>query len=277
MLPELFRIPIIDKPIYSYGLMMVIAFLAVMQISQRLARHKGLNPELFMNAALIALVSGIMGARLSHILENINDFTRPNLSVWQNFFNMINISSGGLTYYGGFLLATPVLIGYALWKKVPLRLGMDIVAICVPIGLGFGRIGCFLNGCCYGAECHLPWAVRFPVLAHAEPSILYPVHPAQLYSTITAFLIAGILWSYFTLSPRPGKVFALMLMLEGSTRYILEMLRVEPPVWGPMSLSMIIGAGMALAGVILWFAWRGTESQSVDSTFNKVRAGSPGH
>ena len=75
--------------------------------------------------------------------------------------------SGGLTYYGGFLLALPVTVLYGVNKKVPIRLGMDIIAPCLMIGLGFGRIGCFLNGCCHGAECDLPWAVRFPYYSNA--------------------------------------------------------------------------------------------------------------
>jgi phosphatidylglycerol:prolipoprotein diacylglycerol transferase len=80
---------------------------------------------------------------------------------------MLNLSSGGLTFYGGFLLATPVLIGYALWKKVPLLKGMDIVAPCLMVGLAFGRIGCYANGCCYGEECSLPWGAHFPYGSNA--------------------------------------------------------------------------------------------------------------
>src|SRR5450432_2678242 len=158
----LFRIPILNIPIYSYGLMMVIGFLAAIQLAKFLARRNGLDPELFINAGLIALVAGVVGARLSHVIENIGQYTSPNRSLWDNFFDAINIRAGGLTYYGGFLLAFPALIFYAIRKKIPLRLGMDIVAPCIVIGLGFGRIGCFLNGCCYGATCDLPWAVEFP-------------------------------------------------------------------------------------------------------------------
>jgi phosphatidylglycerol---prolipoprotein diacylglyceryl transferase len=328
MLQEVFRIPYLNIPIYGYGLMMVIGFLVLIQVAQRLARQKGLNPEIFMNAALLALVSGIAGARISHILENLNEFTNPNLSTWDNFINMINIRSGGLTYYGGFLLATPALIIYAIVKKVPLKVGMDIVAICVLIGLGFGRIGCFLNGCCYGDQCLGALGVRFPYYSNAyveqfaKPELrkllnvprelqyrvtpnpgnanddgwrllrpeqaraegfgelikgqkALPVHPAELYSSVTAFLLAILLWSYWTLSPAPGKVFALLLILEGGTRFLLEMLRVEPAVLGAFSLSMLIGAGMVFVGGILWFLW-GKPSPQVDSMVNKkVPGGSP--
>jgi phosphatidylglycerol---prolipoprotein diacylglyceryl transferase len=296
MHPELFRIPLLGWPVYGYGVMLVIGFFTALALAKFLARRNGLDPELFVNAALIALATGVIGARLSHVLENLSDFTRSDLSVWQNVVNVFNMRSGGLTYYGGFLLATPCAIVYALKKKVPLRLGMDIIAPCLMIGLGFGRVGCFLNGCCHGSECNLPWAVTFPYGSNAfidqfedkqhpldvPPALTYvhpesgelrvippaklgpqqealaehyrsrPVHPAQLYSTITALMLAALLTAYFTLPHVPGRVFALMLMLEGASRFVLESLRTEPPVWGVMSLSMVIGLMLVLAGAILW-------------------------
>lgn len=167
MHPELFRIPLLGWPVYGYGVMLVIGFFSALGLAKFLARRNGLDPELFANAALIALATGVIGARLSHVLENLGDFTRSDLSVWQNVVNVFNMRSGGLTYYGGFLLATPCTILYGIKKKVPLRLGMDIIAPCLMIGLGFGRVGCFLNGCCNGSECNLPWAVTFPYGSNA--------------------------------------------------------------------------------------------------------------
>lgn len=310
--------------IYGYGVMLVIGFFGALQLAKFLAARNGIDPELFVNAGLIALVTGVAGARLSHVLENLGQYTDPHRTFSANLWDAVNIRSGGLTFYGGFLLATPCTIAYGLLKKIPIRLGMDIVAPCLMIGLGFGRVGCFLNGCCYGAECDLPWAVRFPYHSNAyldeyhgaggktfkdhalqEPpyeviradkellsaddiarspdfspvqkqNLLLEVrdlesnalHPAQLYSTITALLIAGLLAAYFTLKPIPGRVFALMLLVESPTRFILEMLRAEPPVVGrgsvparlaslpPMSFSMVLSVGLFAAGVVLWFAFR---------------------
>lgn len=334
MLQELFRIPFLGWPIFSYGLMMVIGFLAAMQLAKFLANRCGLDGEIFVNACLLALVTGVVGARLSHVLENITEYTTvtPTRSAWDNFVAAINIRSGGLTYYGGFLLAFPSLVFYAIKKKLPLRLSMDIVAPCIVIGLGFGRIGCFLNGCCYGDKCDLPWAVHFPYQSLAyddqvhhheiQPpaELLVPtvdggtrlitreeiargelnyknalgepirldaataslarqqrslgVHPAQLYSTFTAFLIAGIVFCYFTLPHAPGRAFALMLMLEGGTRFILEMLRVEPAVWGHFSISMLIGLGVAAMGVALWliFGLSRPLSDESERLYSKVQS-----
>jgi phosphatidylglycerol:prolipoprotein diacylglycerol transferase len=304
MLQELFRIPGLDLPIYGYGVMLVVGFLLALELAKFLARRGGLDPETFVNAGLIALVAGVVGARLSHVIENWPQYTDPARSFGANFFDAVNIRSGGLTFYGGLILAFPIVIAYGIRKRVPIRLGMDIVAPCIMIGLGIGRVGCFLNGCCYGAECdqHFALAVQYPYHSNAyidqftrgeitapdeliltppgreprlvEPSLVrkdaelsaiakmqhsLPVHPSQLYSTFTALLIASILVCYFSLRPSPGRVMALMLMLEGATRFVLELLRAEPPVtyvfgigW---SLSMLIGVILLFAGVILWLAF----------------------
>jgi phosphatidylglycerol:prolipoprotein diacylglycerol transferase len=313
MYPTIFHIPILHIPIYGYGLMMVFAFLGTQWLASFLAAKKGIDPEIFVNVALFALIAGVIGSRMSHVLENLAYYTQPKLSVWENFLNMINIRSGGLTFYGGLILASPVVLGYVIYRKVPARLAMDIVAPCLMLGLAIGRIGCFLNGCCYGATTNVPWAVQFPYGSNAyvdavdqgkieaplelrvptidgrfrlatvdelkqgyvltgdpqEPQIplppnakavaatqhSQPVHPAQLYSTFNSLLIMALLLSYFFLPHAGGRVFALMLMLEGPTRFMLEMLRVEPPILGPMSLSMVIGLILFVVGVILWFAF----------------------
>jgi phosphatidylglycerol:prolipoprotein diacylglycerol transferase len=310
----LFRLPeflplIGGAPIYGYGLMMVIGFFAAMELAKFLARRSGIDPELFANAALIALVAGVVGARLSHVLENIHEYTRSDQTFTQNLWSAVNIRSGGLTYYGGFLLAFAAVLAYGWYKKVPIRLGMDIVAPCVVVGLGFGRIGCYLNGCCYGAETNAFWAVQFPyhsdayleqaargeiqvprelldsngyprgieqiesdktltlqernrLLSVAQSQHSLPVHPAELYSTLTAWLIAALLVACFTLPHAPGRVFALMLILEGVSRFLLETVRAEPQgtlfgyhIFGPLTFSEGLSIPIALLGVILWFAF----------------------
>ncbi len=326
-----FHIPFLNgtHPIYGYGVMLVLGFLLSTQLAKYLARRhlpktvKGDPGDLFVNAALIGLVAGILGARLSHVLENIHDFTRSDRSAWDNFFSMIDLSSGGLTYYGGFLLAFPILVWYALRKKIPLRLGMDIIAPSLMVALGFGRIGCFLNGCCYGATCDANawYAVQFPygsppvqeelrdIPVKLSPDVKekilppdarrelvrdgefvdaytarhdadlkkfvaevksLPLHPAQLYSAFNAFLLAGLLTAYFTIPHATGRVFALMMIFEGATRFLLEMLRAEPAVtwlrWAPYpfkdySLSMILGLLLVAMGITLWFAFGPREAQ----------------
>jgi phosphatidylglycerol:prolipoprotein diacylglycerol transferase len=307
MLPELLRIPLPFAPDFalrSYGLMVAIGFLLAVPLARALARRRGLDPELFVNAGLIALISGLVGARLSHVLENLGQYTDPTRSVLANLGDAVNITGGGLTFYGGLLLAFPVTLYYGCAKRAPLRVGMDIIAPCVMIGLAFGRVGCFLNGCCHGAQCDLPWAVTFPYYSNAyldhvdhkeiaaPPQLRtargalltprqaaempqtaalaagqrsLPVHPAQLYSALNALLIAGVLLAYFTLAPPAGRVLALMLVLKGVSRYLLETLRTEPAVLGrgtghlawlpPHSYSMVLSVILVAGGIVLWLAF----------------------
>src|SRR5215218_2626041 len=102
-----------------------------MQLGRALARRTGIDPDAIVNVALIALIFGIVGARLSHVLENLGEYTRADRTAWENFRAMIDIPSGGLTFFGGLVLATIACITYGLLIKVPLRLGMDIIAPCV--------------------------------------------------------------------------------------------------------------------------------------------------
>ena len=302
MYPKLFDLPLVHIPIYGYGLMMVFAFLGCQWLAARLASQRGLDAEVFVNATLIALVSGVIGSRLSHVLENWHDYTLPNLGLWRNLWDMVNIRSGGLTLYGGLILATPITLWYFVHKAVPAKLALDVAAPCVALGIAIGRLGCFLNGCCYGADTNLPWGVTFPYGSNAyvdqfagttgvrldkppPPQLLTPtqggerlvsadeakadpelrpiaaanrsnpVHPTQLYSTINSTLIMLLVLAYIA-GPHPaGRGLALLLLLEGPTRFLLELLRVEPPVLGPMSLSMVLGLLLLAAGAALWFSF----------------------
>jgi phosphatidylglycerol---prolipoprotein diacylglyceryl transferase len=297
MLRELFRIPGLDLPIYGYGLMLVIACWSAIWLGQRLARRVGVNADEIANLGVVALLSGVVGARISHILENFSLYFGPD---GKGIFAALDIRSGGLTYYGGLILATFACIAYGIWKKVPIRLGMDIVAPCLMLGLGLGRVGCFLNGCCWGQVCDRPWGVQFPYgsppyVAHVEDGLVKPpmellyvdpqsreprlmsdveagrdprtlaiarsqhslaVHPTQLYSTAVAVTICGICVWYFNRRPSAGRVFALMLILEGSTRMLLEKVRIEPERLGPLSFSQAVGIGLVTIGVVLMIVWR---------------------
>jgi phosphatidylglycerol:prolipoprotein diacylglycerol transferase len=312
MFRELLRIPGLDIPIYSFGLMLVIGCWLAISLAKFLAKRCGLNPEHFVNIGIIALVAGVVGARLSHVLENFNQYFGPQ---GEGLLSAINIRSGGLTYYGGVLLATPICIWYARRHRILILRGMDIIAPCLMIGLGLGRVGCFLNGCCFGAACDLPIAVTFPYNSPAyeehlkehliaePPAVLNirnplnpleghwatdaevkadpqraeaakalrsaPVHASQLYSTLAAGLVCLTLVLYFTLNPSPGKVFALMMVMEGFARFTLETLRVEPAVthvfgfaW---SLSMVLGAVLFIGGLVFWLVLSMTSSRSMPS------------
>ncbi|HUT45995.1 MAG TPA: prolipoprotein diacylglyceryl transferase [Sedimentisphaerales bacterium] len=155
MHPELFEIPLIHLTVRSFGLMVVIGFLFGFFLLGKLGRKISSNPQLITNLALYCLIAGVVGARVFYVVHHFDQMQRPLVSmfaVWQ----------GGLEFYGGVIFAIPVIALYSRYHKIPIRRCLDIVAIALMLGLSFGRMGCFLNGCCFGKPTELPWAVRFP-------------------------------------------------------------------------------------------------------------------
>lgn len=167
MHPELFTIPFTHLTVKSYGLMLVIGFMAAVSLIRRLGRNITPDPQFVTNAALYSLIAGVIGARLFYVIHYFERF-RGNLlsvfAVWQ----------GGLELLGGVILAISVIIFYLWYHKLPIRRYLDILAIGLMVALAFGRIGCFLNGCCFGKPTNLPWAVRFPYNSFAYRSQVEP-------------------------------------------------------------------------------------------------------
>ena len=155
MYPELFEIPFVHLTVKSYGLMMVIGFLSAVYLIRYLSRHILPDPQLITNAALYSLIAGVAGSRLFYVVHYYDQFRGRFLSVFA-------IWQGGLEVLGGFLLATAVIFLYLRYHKLPIRVYLDILAIALLLALAFGRIGCFLNGCCFGKPTDVPLAVRFP-------------------------------------------------------------------------------------------------------------------
>jgi len=163
MHPELFRIPFTQLTVKSYGLMMVIGFLAAVHIIRRLSRNITPDPQMITNASLYSLVAGVVGARLFYVIHYFDSFKDDLIRVFA-------IWEGGLELLGGVLAAIAVIVLYLRYHKLPARQYLDILAIGLMLALAFGRIGCFLNGCCFGKPAELPWAVRFPYRSYAYAS-----------------------------------------------------------------------------------------------------------
>jgi len=168
MYPELFEIPFIHVTVKSYGLMMVIGFLAAVSLIRRLSRNITPDPRLITNAALYSLIAGVVGARVFYVAHHFDQFHGRGL------LSVFAIWLGGYELLGGVILAIAIIIFYLCYHKLPIRRYLDILAVGLMLALVFGRIGCFLNGCCFGKPTNLPWAVRFPYGSHAYYSQIYP-------------------------------------------------------------------------------------------------------
>lgn len=155
MHPELFEIPFLHQTVKSWGVMVVIGFLAALWIMRRIMRRIGEDPDWISNAALYALIAGVIGARIFFVVHHFDLFRGRLLAV-------VAIWKGGVELLGGVLAALAVLCIYLIVQKRSILLYLDILAIGLMVGLGFGRIGCFFSGCCYGKITDISWGVRFP-------------------------------------------------------------------------------------------------------------------
>ena len=203
--------------IYSYGFMIAVGAALGLWLASRLARRAGLDPERTQNLVFWCLISGLVGARAAFVyLEPEAFMERP----WEIFY----LWQGGLVFYGGVALAVPVGLWLARRWSLPVLQVMDVVAPGLALGQAFGRIGCFLAGCCYGLPYDGCCAVTF-----SDPRSLAPrdvhLHPTQLYHSLEGFLLAGLLYLVFRRRRFAGQIFFLYGMLHGIIRVIIEQFR----------------------------------------------------
>ncbi len=167
MHPKLFEIPIIHWPVGTYGPMLVIGFLAAISLIRHLSKNITTYPQHITNAALYSLIGGVVGARAFYVIHYFEKYQN-------NLIDILRIWHGGLELLGGVIVAVTVILIYMLYHKLPIRHYLDILAIGLMLALAFGRIGCFLNGCCFGKPTDLPWAVSFPYDSFAYYSQINP-------------------------------------------------------------------------------------------------------
>jgi phosphatidylglycerol---prolipoprotein diacylglyceryl transferase len=264
MYPELLHLGPVT--IYSYGLMLGIAFLVSNLLITRELRRLGQDPTLATTVTMFALVGGVVGAKLFHLFENWADFLA-------NPRHML-FSSGGLTWYGGFLLATLLIFLYFRRRKLSLLAFADIAAPSLALGYGFGRVGCQLAGDGdYGIPSLLPWAMTYPngtvsTLASQNPGLAQqyadmfpgqpvpadiPVHPAPVYEIILAVALFALL-QHRRKKPLPaGSQFGLFLVLHGLCRFGVEFIRLNPLLLFGLSQAQLISLALVAWGAILLF------------------------
>jgi len=205
--------------------MLAISFLAGVWYVSRMARRDGKSVDQFLAIAYIMIIGGVVGARLSYVVLHLSEFY-GNWSATFNPFASDNYGIAGLNMYGGVLLATIGVVGYCWFRKLPILDTLDYFAPTVGIGLGITRVGCFLNGCCFGTPTDLPWGVEFP--AGSIPSYVFPnqyIHPAQLYSSLYGIGLFVLLHFMMKRKQFAGQLLALLFMIEAVFRFAIEYVR----------------------------------------------------
>jgi phosphatidylglycerol:prolipoprotein diacylglycerol transferase len=261
MLPKLFSIGSFFLP--TYGVLVALAFLAGLWVTTRLGKRAGFDPEAITNLAIYCALAGLVGAKLFMFVFNFRDYANDPGSI----FTLSTLQAAGV-YQGGFLLALIVAILYMRKVQLPPFETFDVFAPGVAIGHAIGRMGCFAAGCCWGTECHLPWAVTF---RNPEANLLtgvplgVPLHPTQIYESLSEVLIfAFLLWRI----KRPhvaGEIFGLYLILYSSVRFLIEFIRNhEQGLVLGLSLTQWISLGTLALGI--WMVARKREPKVALST-----------
>ncbi len=245
MHPVLFSV--FGKEIYSYGVMAALGFLAAILTWNWMARREQRPPGFTSDLGFWLMLSGIVGSRLAYVAAKWTLY-RGNL------LGIVRIDQGGLIFYGGFLLACVALALFARLHRLPLWHAADFAIPGLAIGHAFGRIGCFLNGCCYGRPAGpAGGGIAYPPVC--EPGRLFPdvpLYPVQLIESAGLILIWLALLFAYARRKKDGSVFALYLVLYPPVRFLLEYLRGDPRQnWFALDVAQATSLALLLAGGLL--------------------------
>jgi phosphatidylglycerol:prolipoprotein diacylglycerol transferase len=281
----------------SYFVLLLAGFMIATIVGALWARRVGQNPDVIVDLGLAMVLAGVAGARLlhvfadGHLMEYVHRCTNPGLVDWHvtrsecvapeiggiwDFSHSVchprepdclawaKFYNGGLTYYGGFVAASATAWYLLKTDRFPFWKAADMAGMVVPLGLGFGRLGCLLAGCCFGKRWDSSWAVHFPAGSDASEAQFrlkqltsaaqdsLPVHPTQIYESAASFAIAAFLILYLHGRKRyDGQVFLSFVGLYATARFLLEFARADDR-GGFLYLSTSQLVGVVLIGVALW-------------------------
>ncbi len=197
--------------VYSYGFFVALGMLVVYALSLRRAAGFGFSRDTISDLVFLLFVSGVVGARFFYVLQHFQEYGL-------DLVKMFSIQEGGLVWYGGFIFALITGFIYATTRKLPALRLVDFFAPFTALAHAIGRIGCFLNGCCFGRFTESRLGVLFP----EEVSRRLPV---QIYESAFLFLLSGFLFSLSRKAHRDGEIFLTYAVFYSAGRFVLEFLR----------------------------------------------------
>lgn len=208
--------------LYSYGLMLALAFLTAAYLTGRQAKKENIDKEIIFNALFFAFICGIIGARILYVAQNFGLYrARP--------IEIIMLQHGGLSWLGGLISGSLWAVGYLKRKKIPVYKALDLAAPFAALGQAIGRVGCFLNGCCYG-----------------KGDI-----PAQLYSALILIFIFIILRILQDKPHKEGEIFFTYLLLYALKRFFIEFLRGDTRIiFSGLSLFQVTSLGLFIFALV---------------------------
>ncbi len=277
MIRTLFEIPIpfsgITIPIYAYGFMLMLGFLVTIYVARKKAKSEGMDPEIISNMGLYTIFAGILGGRTFYVIQNFGTYKH-------NLLDAFKVYEGGLVFYGGLMASIAAIVIYSKIKRLSVLKTIDIIAFAFALGVACGRIGCFLNGCCWGDVCSsgLPWAVSFPKsvdinnMIDGSPAFLHhlakglvgtsdsgslPIHPTQIYSALGNISIFFIIKAFFKHRKRDGEVTLMFCAIYSIMRFTVEIFRDDNlPLFDGLTISQNASILVLVVSVALFAVGR---------------------
>lgn len=247
MHPILFRLGSFE--LGTYGLLVALAFFAGLYLARRQGALDGIPGDGLSDVAVTVLLAGILGSKA--LMVGVDLIRGASLS---EVFSLATLRAAGAVH-GGIILGTAAFFWRVRRLKLPLLPTLDAIAPALPLAVAIGRVGCFFAGCCYGSACHQPWAVTFhnlDALRLSGTPLGEPLHPVQLYTFGLELALAGFLVFWRGRRSFPGQVGALLFMLEGVGRIVVETWRgdLDRGVWFGLSW---LSTGRLTAGLLFGF------------------------
>lgn len=212
MYPEICRIG--PFTVFSYGLMLALAFIISSALASQEAKRQGFNPDTIFNLLFLSVISGVLGARIFYVAENLKYYSN-------NLLEMFMLQRGGLSWFGGLILGLFSSIVYLKSKRLDIYKTIDLVVPFIALAQAIGRIGCLLNGCCYGKVSQ--FGIYFPV---ADAILI----PTQIYSSLLLIIIYVFLRFMQERPHRTGEILFAYLLLYSAKRFFIEFWRADNPV-----------------------------------------------
>jgi len=261
--------------LYSYGLMLFIAFILGIFIASRREKRYGLPEAAALDFSVAIIISSLIGSRTLYVLTHIAEFRGRWFDVVNPFQSDGTIGIAGLVLVGGVTVAILTILAMAWLRDINLLRILDVFAPSLALGIAIGRIGCLLNGCCYGLPTELPWGITFPMNCPAGAHYVdIHIHPTQIYAILYNFAIFGIILFAEKGKIRfPGFSASIFFMVYGIFRFINESLRYHESGmhlvdWnsGFITVSQVFGIGLFLIGTIIFIVNRNASELSGNSS-----------
>lgn len=234
MYPDLLTIGPIT--LHTYGLLVALGFFVGLLITAKLGKSEGFSSQQIMDMGFIIILSAIIGSRVMYVLMNTAYYTRAPL-------DMFKIWEGGLVFSGGVIGVILTMLWYIKRHGLPLGKTADLWAPAIAIGQGIGRIGCFMAGCCYGKPTDSICGVVFTNPKSLATPLKVPLHPTQIYSSLSGFVIFLVVLLLYTKKKFEGQVFLWFLIMHSTARLAIERFRGD-------DRGILLGSNMSMTQLL---------------------------